>query len=125
MFEGLHHVAVIVTNVEKSKHFYGNVIGFEESEERPDFPFPGAWYQIGSTQIHLIYHEEAKTLRGTDQIDSKDGHFAIRVNDMKALIARLEQFDIVYDSRPNSITGWHQVFVTDPDGNVIEFNAEV
>ena len=125
MYESLHHVAVIVTDLEKAKHFYSEVLGLQESERRPAFDFPGAWYEIGPTQIHLIVHPPAKTVRGTRQIDTRDGHFALRVTDMQAVIRRLQEHQWEYENRPKSITGWHQLFVTDPDGNVIEFNAEI
>jgi glyoxylase I family protein len=123
MYEGMHHVAVVVTDLGKAKHFYGEILGLRESGERPNFSFPGAWYNIGSQQLHLIVHDQSRTLRHTLQIDSMDGHFAIRVKDMQQLLKRLDSFGVTYDSRPQSITGWHQVFVTDPDGNVIELNA--
>ncbi|WP_325176603.1 VOC family protein [Paenibacillus alkalitolerans] len=125
MYDGLHHVAVAVTDLEKAKHFYGEILGLQESGERPNFPFPGAWYRIGGNQLHLIVHPEARTVRGTARIDSMDGHFAIRVKDMNTVLKRLNDCGWAYDDRPKSITGWHQVFVTDPDGNVIELNAEI
>ena len=36
-----HHFSFIVRNLEKSRHFYGDILGLKEIE-RPDFPFPGA-----------------------------------------------------------------------------------
>lgn len=122
MYEGLHHVSVVVTDLDKAKHFYGEVLGLKESKERPNFDFPGAWYDIGSTQIHLIVHSGAKTLRNTQQIDTRDGHLAIRVKDMTPILNRLDEQGWTYYNNPHSITGWHQVFVADPDGNMIEFN---
>lgn len=119
---GIHHVSLVVTDVEKAKHFYGDILGFQQSDRRPDFDFPGVWYDIGETQLHLIVHEPARSLRGTNEVDSRDGHFAIRVADVQAVLQRLRQHGIAYEDKPNSVTGWHQVFTTDPDGNVIEFN---
>lgn len=124
MFEGLHHAAVVVADLEKARNFYSGVLGLEESNERPAFPFPGAWYQVGGAQLHLIVHERAKTRRGTREIDSKDGHIAFRVADANAVRERLQSHGWTYDDRPNSITGWHQLFTTDPDGNVLEFNSK-
>ncbi|MCA0984407.1 VOC family protein [Halobacillus yeomjeoni] len=123
MYAGIHHVSLLVTDIEKAKHFYGSVLGFEESDERPGFDFPGAWYQVGNTQIHLIVHEEGKTLRGTTALDSRDGHFAIRVSDIEKFIHRMEAYEVEILDKPNSKTGWHQVFISDPDGNLIEFNS--
>ncbi|WP_101846329.1 VOC family protein [Halobacillus sp. Marseille-P3879] len=122
MYEGLHHVSIIVTDIERAKHFYGEILGFEESKERPDFGFPGAWYQVGTTQIHLIVHEEGGTLRGTTEIDSRDGHFAVRAEDIDKVIENLEKHNVEFVNKPHNKTEWHQVFISDPDGNLIEFN---
>ncbi|WP_163526507.1 VOC family protein [Halobacillus ihumii] len=123
MYEGIHHVSLLVTDIERAKRFYGEVLGFQESNERPDFGFPGAWYQVGETQIHLIVHKEGKTLRGVTSIDSRDGHFAIRVQDMESFIKRMRSHQVEILDKPNNQTDWHQVFVSDPDGNLIEFNC--
>ncbi len=125
MYEALHHVAIVVVDLERAKRFYGGVLGLEELGGRPAFAFPGAWYALGPTdQLHLIVHDEAKTLRGSTTIDSKDGHFAVRVRDASAVRARLEAAGWPFDDRPQSITGWHQLFTRDPDGNVLEFNSK-
>ncbi|WP_309118329.1 VOC family protein [Paenibacillus sp.] len=125
MYEALHHVAVVVVDLERARRFYGGVLGLEELDSRPAFPFPGAWYALGADQLHLIVHDEAKTLRGASAIDSKDGHFAVRVRDASEVRARLEAAGWPFDDRPRSITGWHQLFTTDPDGNVLEFNSKI
>ncbi|GGG17411.1 VOC family protein [Paenibacillus abyssi] len=122
-YEGIHHVGVVITDLERAKRFYGEVLGLKESGERPAFDFDGAWYEVGAMQIHLLVHEPAKTLRGTTSIDTRDGHFALRVANMQEVLDRLAKHQIPCKNNPDSITGWHQVFVTDPDGNVIEFNA--
>lgn len=124
MYERLHHVSVPVTDLKRAKRFYEAVLGLEESDERPDFPFEGAWYRIGADQLHLIVHPGAETKRSSTTIDTMDGHFALRVRDMRKVLQRLDEHGWKYESRPHSMTGWHQVFVTDPDGNVIEINAE-
>ncbi|PPA69053.1 VOC family protein [Jeotgalibacillus proteolyticus] len=122
MYKGIHHVSIIVTDIERSMRFYEEVLGFERSNERPGFDFDGAWYQIGETQLHLIAFKEGKTLRGTTSIDSNDGHFAIRVEDIEGFIKRMEENQVAILNKPVNKTDWHQVFISDPDGNLIEFN---
>ena len=59
----LHHVAVCVTDIARSKSFYGGILGLKEVD-RPAFPFEGAWYEMGDgRQLHLIVHEHPRTLR--------------------------------------------------------------
>jgi len=122
MYKGIHHVSILVSDIKRSKVFYEEVLGFELSERRPDFDFPGEWYQVGETQVHLIVHEKGKTLRGTTEIDSRDGHFAIRVNDIEGFIKRMESHNVEFLNKRLNKTDWHQVFISDPDGNLIEFN---
>lgn len=118
----LHHVAIVVTDIGRAKAFYSEVLGLLELP-RPAFDFEGAWYALGDRQLHLIVHP-GNTLRGTTAIDSRDGHFAIRVGSYDDTLAFLRSKGIeVRESRQNA-TPWAQLYVTDPDGNVIEFNVE-
>ncbi|MBP3965390.1 VOC family protein [Paenibacillus lignilyticus] len=120
--EGVHHVSLIVTDIERAKAFYRDVIGLREIQ-RPAFDFEGAWYAVGSggQQLHLLVHE-GETKR-TGGIDTRDGHFAIRVADFDETIRWLDQCGIPHRHNRNSITGFSQIFLLDPDHNVIELNA--
>jgi glyoxylase I family protein len=118
MYKGLHHVALVVQDLDKERYFYEEVLGFQVSKDRPDFDFDGIWYHMGSSELHLVVPKVPKAM------GQKDGHFAVRVTNMKKLLERLEQFNWKYDSYPDSITGWHQLFVSDPEGHRIEFNEE-
>jgi glyoxylase I family protein len=100
---------------------YGSIIGFKEIE-RPSFDTYGAWYQLGNTQLHLIVYNVGKTLRGTIELDSNDGHFAVRVTDIDVFIKRMEAHNVSTLTIPSNAAGWYQVYVSDPDGNLIEFN---
>jgi glyoxylase I family protein len=120
----LHHVSVCVTDLARSKRFYSEAVGLRELP-RPDLGFPGAWYAIGTTQeLHLIVHPASKTIRGTPEIDGRDGHFAFRVANYEATLARLRAHGVTLIESPHNATPWAQIYVTDPDGNVIEFNVE-
>jgi glyoxylase I family protein len=119
----LHHVAVCVTDIARSKQFYGEILGLKEVA-RPAFPFGGAWYEMGDgRQLHLIVHEHPRTLRGTLAIDLRDGHLALGVADYNRAVAALQAAGVECVPRPDNVTPWRQVYVTDPDGNVIELNA--
>ena len=119
----LHHVAVCVTDIVRSKRFYRDVLGLKEVE-RPAFPFEGAWYELGDgRQLHLIVHEHPRTLRGTTEIDLRDGHLAFGVADYEGAVAALQAAGVDCVIRPDNVTPWKQVYVSDPDGNIIELNA--
>jgi catechol 2,3-dioxygenase-like lactoylglutathione lyase family enzyme len=120
----VHHVSVCVSDLDRAKVFYGDVLGLSELP-RPDLGFPGAWYAVGESQeLHLIGHPPSKTMCGTPDIDGRDGHFAFRVSSYDETLARLRERDVPVIESPRNKTPWAQIYVTDPDGNVIEFNVE-
>ena len=123
--ESLHHVAVCVTDVERAKHFYGVVLGLAEVA-RPPFPFGGAWYEFSEgRQLHLIVHPPTRTIRGTSDVDDRDGHLALRVRSYRQTLDHLRAHGVEVLEKPRNLTPWAQLYVCDPDGNVIELNAEI
>ncbi|RLL47156.1 glyoxalase [Oceanobacillus piezotolerans] len=121
--EEFHHVSLPVTDLEKAKDFYGDILGFKELD-RPNFDFPGAWYQIGDQQLHLIVYKDSETLRTSRKLDSRDGHLAIRVKSYNDTRRYLEEAGVDILLKPESKSGFAQIFCQDPDGNMIEFNVE-
>lgn len=117
----IHHVSLAVRDLDVAKQFYTGLLGMQEIE-RPPFRSTGTWYGIGSQQLHLLQHPQGHTLREAG-IDTTDGHFAIWVKSHNETIAWLEQQGIEYEARPDSVAGFAQIFVLDPDRNIIEFDA--
>jgi glyoxylase I family protein len=109
---GIHHVGLVVTDVEAARRFYLDRLGFSEREDRPDFGFDGAWLQVGDQQVHLIQTNDAAP---------GGGHFALRVDDLDAVVAELRASGLkVSDPIPAGPT--RQAFIADPSGNVVELN---
>jgi glyoxylase I family protein len=69
-------------------------------------------------------HPDTHTLRGTSTIESREGHYGVRVRSYRSTLEHLKAREITYRDKPRNLTPWPQIYVTDPDGNVIEFNAE-
>jgi glyoxylase I family protein len=129
--ETLHHVSVPVSDLARSKDFYGNVLGFTEIA-RPPFPFDGAWYRVGDRDFHLIVASDP-TFRNGKGINSQDGHFALRVKSFRRTLDFLESkgFRVGHHEptrsmrvNADSVAGFPQIYILDPDRNVIEINAE-
>ncbi|MGO9267747.1 MAG: VOC family protein [Candidatus Binataceae bacterium] len=120
-----NHVAVNVTDVDKSREFYEKVIGLKKLP-RPKINIPGEWYGLGESAIHLIGGERRK-----DGIDPTGPHMAIQVDDIDRTKASLEEMGVKYldaavmmakmnlTPEQQKMVG-RQVWVKDPDGNVIE-----
>jgi catechol 2,3-dioxygenase-like lactoylglutathione lyase family enzyme len=121
--DDLHHVSVNVTDLPRARAFYGTVLGLRELP-RPAFDFAGAWYALGDRQLHLIVHPPTRTLRGTTAIDGRDGHLALRIAGFDAALEHLRRHGVVLRESRDNATPWAQIYLTDPDGNVIELNAE-
>jgi catechol 2,3-dioxygenase-like lactoylglutathione lyase family enzyme len=119
----LHHVTIVVTDLAAATAFYGGVLGLVELP-RPPFGFGGAWYALGDRQLHLLVNPTGRTLRGTGEVDSRDGHFAVRVASYDETLAHLRSHGLSLRENRLNATPWAQIFAADPDGNLIEFNAE-
>jgi len=105
----LQHVSVRIGDLERSREFYERLLGLDRAP-RPDLGFPGAWYDAGGTQIHLI--GGGKLLDG---IDPTDPHLALEVESLDAVRRELDARGIPYRD-----FGGAQLWVHDPDGNVVE-----
>jgi len=77
---------------------------------RPDLGFPGAWYDLGGAQLHLI--EQRKMF---EDIDPTDPHLALRVESVELVRQTLDARGIPYLH-----FGGPQLWIRDPDGNVVE-----
>lgn len=129
----LHHVSITVSDLDRSKLFYTEVLRLTEIA-RPPFPFPGAWFQIGENQhVHLIVHDGA-TFRGKKGIDTRDIHFAVRVRSYREAVEYLRSRGYSEEGddldlkkmklQPHATAGFPQIYILDPDRHVIEINAE-
>ena len=120
----IDHVTLIVKSVAASREFYVDLLGMREVG-RPAFDFVGAWFQAGATLIHLIEeHDRSGPAGFPDQIlkkSSRNHHFAFKVVDAYAAAATLKGLGIqLVDDAKTRPDGAVQVFLTDPDGHVVE-----
>ena len=130
-FETLHHVSIVVHDLPRAKQFYGDVLGLQEIP-RPPFPFDGAWFRAGDRDLHLIVTTDP-TFRTGKRLDTQDGHLAFRVKSFRRALAYLESkgFRTTDDEpgrsmrvNPESVAGFPQIHIMDPDRNIVEINAE-
>ena len=130
----LHHILIGVDDLERARRFYTDVLEMQEID-RPTFDYPGIWYKIGEgpQQLHILVRSDA-TLRRDKWLDVDDIHFALRVESYRDTLAWLRgkgfRDDVPDDDfrkmklRSKAVAGFAQIYIIDPDRNIIEFNCE-
>ena len=107
----IDHVSVIVTDVERSRRFYRDLLGLKEIAKPKTFDFVVLWFDLGNQQLHLLHKERAVAI--------SPRHFALRVADCAAARAYFRVNGTpMQETTP--IPGADRFFISDPDGNRIE-----
>lgn len=126
----LNHYFVRCKDLEHSKQWYCDVLGFQQMP-RPPFPFKGYWLGVnGKIQLHMgqhgienseIYYIGSPQHAGTDNSGVID-HVAFLADDPREFRRRFEQMKIEYRARTLPDFDLYQMFLQDPDGLTIELN---
>lgn len=112
----IDHVTIIVTELNRANAFYGGLLGLREVSRPQSFDFPGAWYQIGETFLHLLAKPAADS--------HSPRHFSLRVRDVRSAARELEAAGCpVQWEAKHKIPGIDRFFIRDPDGNRIEIQG--
>jgi catechol 2,3-dioxygenase-like lactoylglutathione lyase family enzyme len=126
----LNHYFVRANDLERTKDFYCDVLGFEVMP-RPDFPFPGYWLGVnGKIQVHMGPHGIPDTERyylGTTPRSVTDNagvvdHIAFLATDPEAFRTRFDELGIKARNRYFPAFKLYQSFIADPNGLMIELN---
>jgi glyoxylase I family protein len=131
MAVALHHVALVTRDPERAAQFYQSIFGFARLE-RPPFKIEGVWLAAGTgLQLHLT-HYPAGNFRNRG-VDNDDGHFALRTDEFETIVARLVAAGFREDAAEDDpkrmklsrtgVAGFPQLYVLDPDRNVVEVNG--
>lgn len=114
IIEQIHHIAVIVQDIEKSSAFYEKVFEFSQIERLTArvSEHRGAWFKVGALELHLQERKEFQ--KKTDQ------HFAIVTNQFDLVWKRITEFG--GRTEPGKlIEGFRKRgFIYDIDGNRME-----
>jgi len=126
----LNHYFVRAKDVERSRAFYCEALGFEVMP-RPNLPFPGYWLGVGGKiQVHMgldgVPEAQAYYL-GTTAGSARDNagvvdHIAFQGTDAEGMARRLAELGLPTRTRHIAEIGLFQIFVADPDGLMIELN---
>ena len=117
LVRAIDHCSLIVANTGKALEFYKGILGLKVDESRPDLGYPGAWLQVGNSQIHLLEVPNPDSVDNRPEHGGRDHHVALQVKDLNRLIQRLDAANIDYSK---SKSGRAALFCRDFDGNAVE-----
>jgi catechol 2,3-dioxygenase-like lactoylglutathione lyase family enzyme len=127
----LHHVAVIVTDLDRSAAFYRQLFGLRPIE-RPPFTIRGMWLGVGSLQVHLTVYPQGH-FRTERPVDNDDVHFAFNTIDFEGFVRRAIAMGFKEEGaaddpmrmilKRQGMAGFPQVYLMDPDRNIVEVNG--
>lgn len=122
----LHHIAIIVSDYEKSKEFYVEKLGFRVVREnyRPE---RGDWkldLKFGDAELEIFSRPTAPERPGWPGQEARGlRHLAFRVENIESVVAELESKGIVCEPiRPDEFTHEKMTFFKDPDGLPLELH---
>ncbi len=122
--KGIDHFLVVSSDLEKTRAFYCDLLGMEQLP-RPDFSFPGLWFEAGNTQVHVTLEGEDAGAAGqgefTGNYPAQGQHLAFEIDDAAEAASHLESLGIeIVDGPYLRPDGPLQFYIYDPDGYLIE-----
>jgi catechol 2,3-dioxygenase-like lactoylglutathione lyase family enzyme len=107
----LDHVSVLITDMERSRTFYRDVIGLKPIHKPRTFDFEVLWFDLGDQHLHCLLKDKPDTTSAR--------HFALRVSDVGFARAYFQSLGMSVQET-TVIPGADRFFIHDPDGNRIE-----
>ena len=125
----LGHLVLYVRDLERSRRFYGDVLGWREVKGDMPVHFPAAAFSSGRTHHELLLIEvgpDATPIPGGRRVGMY--HFGLKVgnsdDELREALARLTAAGVkVGGASDHTIT--HSLYIEDPDGNEIELYIDV
>ncbi len=118
---GCHHVAICVRDIDDARRFYGEILSLVELERPPAIAknFRSAWYQIGSSELHVVENAAFEPL------DSPLApHIALATSDFDVVTAQIAERGGEFAFGPGpGLDGILRAVIHDPTGNPLEITA--
>lgn len=119
---GINHITIRVNNIDKAEHFYGQLMGFELVRKMGESM---AVYKIGAEDTMVLV--EAETGYDPSSRDYRVDHYGFYVNSPDEVDELAEYFrknEVTILSGPANRKRGRFIFISDPDGNMIEIFFE-
>lgn len=123
LFKGIHHIAIICSDYEKSKHFYTEILGFEIVNET--YRVERKSYKLDLSVNGEYAIELFSFTRPPKRHSNPEGtglrHLAFKVGDLDAAISELNSKGVVTETiRTDQFTNKRFTFFFDPDNLPLE-----
>ncbi len=120
-----HHVGIVVSDLDRSKRFYG-ALGFETVQEMSDEAKTICFMELANLRLELFCYVETPPSCAHTARTIGFRHFALRTDDLDATLAELRAADVVpADAAIREVEGrFRLLFFNDPDGVEIEIMQE-
>lgn len=115
-----NHVGLAVKDLKTSVAFYREIIGLSPLDVPDNLLAIRRWFKIAPGQeLHLLLGRENPVANN----DKNSAHFSLSIptNSADEIEAYLNEKNVVYH-RQKRFDGAFQIYITDPDGYVIELN---
>jgi catechol 2,3-dioxygenase len=125
----LGHVVLYVRDLERSRRFYRDVLGWNEITDNVPLNLPAAAFTSGRTHHELLLIEvgpNAQPLPAGRRVGMY--HFGLKIgesdDDLRKAVAELRAAGVpISGASDHTVT--HSLYITDPDGNEIELYIDV
>lgn len=122
MFNQIHHVAIIASDYERSKHFYVNILGLEVIREnyRAERQSYKLDLKVGTSEIELFSFPNSPERHSYPEACGLR-HLCFRVEDIEQVVSYLNESGVqTQEIRVDEYTQKRYVFFNDPDGLPLE-----
>ncbi len=119
---GINHITIRVNKIERAEEFYGDVLGFEQVRKMGQSM---AVYKVGDEDTLVIV--EAETSYDPNSRDFRVDHIGFYLDSPEHVDEMAKYFrekEVTILSGPANRKKGRFLFVSDPDGNMIEFFHE-
>ena len=116
---GINHITIRVNDIKRAEEFYGDMLGFELLRKMGQSM---AVYQVGDEDTLVLV--EAETSYDPSSRDYRVDHFGFYLESPEKVDELADYFreqEVTILSGPANRKRGRFVFISDPDGNMIEF----
>ena len=126
---GIDHVVLRVTDIDRMRRFYCDVLGAEHVAYRPEFGM--SHLRVGAAMIDLV-EVDGKLGKSGGKAPGKEGrnmdHLCLRVDpfDQDAIVAHLKERGVAvgdirnrFGAEGNGVS----IYLSDPEGNTVELKG--